>query len=221
MSINNRVVLIHGLGGSRLDMWPVARRLRRAGFRVDNWGYRSLGNRIETHAARLTEKLLSLDQESSDSKFHLVGYSMGAIIARAALANTHLENLGRVVMLAPPNCGSHVARKLSPYFGWLTPSLAQLSDAQDSYVNCLENSLQEKAIEFGIIEAGRDRVIAKGGVRLPGNADFASVDSHHGILTWYSQTIQLVENFLIRGSFQAEPNHSAEYGSQPPTANVA
>jgi esterase/lipase len=50
---NDIVVLVHGLGGSRLDMWPLARQLRRRGYAVRNWGYRSVGQRIETHAARL------------------------------------------------------------------------------------------------------------------------------------------------------------------------
>lgn len=200
----NSVVLVHGLGGSRLDMWPVARRLRRAGFATHNWGYRSLGNRIETHAERFTEFLQQLDGRGEQG-FHLVTHSMGGIIARAALAKLTLKKLQRTVMLAPPHRGSHAARKLAPYFGWLTPSLEQLSDQSDSFVNGLPNSFKQKGIEFGIVESTKDRVIRPGYVKLDGYTEIARVEGQHGILTWYPKTIQLVENFLISGTFGEQP----------------
>ena len=127
---------------------------------------------------------------------------MGGIIARTMFANHDIDKLGRVVMLAPPHRGSHAARKLAPYVGWLTPSLKQLSDADDSYVNQLPNSFQSSDIEFGIVEATKDRVIVQGGVLLDGYRDYASVKGHHGVLAWYPQTIQLAEDFLVHGSFK-------------------
>jgi len=198
---NDVVVLVHGLGGSRLDMWPLSRRLKRCGYTVRNWGYRSIGQRIETHADRLAKDLIAIDADMPAGKIHLVTHSMGGIIARTLFANHAIDNLGRVVMLAPPHQGSHVARKIVPYVGWLTPSLNQLSDAEDSYVKQLPNSLQSSGVEFGIIEATKDRVIVQGGVLLDGYRDYAQVEGHHGVLAWYPQAIQLAEDFLVRGSF--------------------
>lgn len=198
---NDIVVLIHGLGGSRLDMWPLGRRLKRSGYNVRDWGYRTFGHRIETHAQRLAQDLVAMDAKISGGKIHLVTHSMGGIIARTVLANHAIENLGRVVMLAPPHRGSHMARKLAPYLGWLTPSLNQLSDAEDSFVNQLPNSLRPE-VEFGIVEASKDRVIVQGGVLLDGYRDYARVTGHHGVLAWYPQTIQLAEEFLVHGRFK-------------------
>ena len=198
---NDIVVLVHGLGGSRLDMWPLGRRLKRRGYNVRQWGYRSFGHRIETHAERLAEDLVAMDANISKGKIHLVTHSMGGIIARTMLANHSIKNLGRIVMLAPPHQGSHMARKLVPYLGWLTPSLKQLSDAEDSFVNQLPNSLRPE-VEFGIVEATKDRVIAQGCVLLDGYRDYARVTGHHGVLAWYPQTVRLAENFLVHGSFQ-------------------
>jgi triacylglycerol esterase/lipase EstA (alpha/beta hydrolase family) len=198
---NEIVFLIHGLGGGRLDMWPISRRLKRIGYDVRNWGYRSLGNRIETHAERLGQELAALDRKLAGGKIHLVTHSMGGIIVRAMLADIDLRKLGRVVMLVPPHRGSQVARKLSGYIGWLTPSLSQISDSADSFVNRLPNSLEQKGIEFGIVESAKDRVIVQGGVYLNGCRDYARVNGHHGVLTWYPQTAQLVEDFLATGSF--------------------
>jgi pimeloyl-ACP methyl ester carboxylesterase len=207
---NETVVLIHGLGGSRFDMWPIARRLRRLSFTVEYWGYRSFANRIETHAERLAVFLVDLDRRKPNG-FHLVTHSMGGIIARAAFAQFSLTNLKRVVMLAPPHQGSHAARKLAPYFGWLTPSLLQLSDDENSFVNGLPNSFRQNNLEFGIIESTKDRVIRPGFVELDGCADIASVVGQHGILTWYSRTLTLVENFLLHGKFEKrlEPKQSS------------
>jgi pimeloyl-ACP methyl ester carboxylesterase len=200
---NDVVYLIHGLGGSRLDMWPIAKRLKRIGYGVRNWGYRSLGNQVETHSERLGRELALIDRQLGNGKIHLVTHSLGGIIVRAMLADVQLQNLGRVVMLAPPHRGSHIARKLNPYIGWLTPSLSQISDSADSFVNRLPNTLSEQGIEFGIVESARDRVIARGGVQLDGCRDYASVDGHHGVLTWYPDTVRLVENFLADGRFRS------------------
>jgi hypothetical protein len=137
-------------------------------------------------------------------------------------AQNDFANIGRVVMLAPPHQGSHVARKLTRYIGWLSPSLQQLSDCEDSFVNGLPNSLEQKDIEFAIVEATKDRVIVQGGVHLDGYRDYAQVEGHHGVLTWYSETIRLVENFLVHGEFEAA-EVAASTRSRPTriaTANV-
>lgn len=203
--LKDLVVLVHGLGGTRFDMWPISRRLKQLSFGIRNWGYRSLGNRIETHAARLGNELRRLENELDVCRFHLVTHSMGGIIARTMLCDFELNRLGRVVMLAPPHHGSHAARRLSPFAGWLTPSLQQLSDARGSFVNQLPNSMLKCGIEFGIIEASKDRVIAPGTVKLDGLKDFATVTGHHGILTWYRKTSELVERFLLTGTFSEHP----------------
>ena len=204
------VVLVHGLGGSRLDMWPIARRLKRSGFDVRNWGYVSIGNRIESHAQRLGQRLARLESELSGNRIHLVTHSMGGIIASTMFAKCKFNHVGRVVMLAPPHRGSHMARKLTPFIGWVTPSLGQLSDDPASFVNNLPNSLQQNGIEFGIVEASKDRVIASGFVHLDGHRDIAQVTGHHGILTWYSSTIDLVERFLDHGCFQSTTTQASD-----------
>ena len=201
------VVLVHGLGGNRLDMWLIGRRLKRLGFKVRNWGYRSVGNRIESHATRLAGDLTDLDRQVA-GRIHLVTHSMGGIISRTMFAQNDFANIGRVVMLAPPHQGSHVARKLTRYIGWLSPSLQQLSDSADSFVNGLPNSFEQKGIEFAIVESTKDRVIVQGGLHLDGYGDYARVDGHHGVLNWYSKTIQLVEDLLIGEGFEANASNA-------------
>ena len=203
------VVLIHGLAGSRLDMFLVSNRLKKAGFTVVNWGYWSLNTSIQVHADRLAKKVEALEENPSVEKIHLVGHSMGGIIIRTMLANVrhgHLLKLSRAIQLAPPNRGSHAATKLGPFVGWLTPSLGELSDLADSFVNRLPNSLKDQEIEFGVVEATKDRVIHPNCVQLEGQHDFAQVVGHHGVLTWYPQTQELIERFLLTGTFDEDDN---------------
>ncbi len=213
------VILVHGLAGSRLDMLPLAVGLKRSGFSVENWGYWSLNTSIETHAERLGEAVQTIAARDSVQRIHLVGHSMGGIIIRAMLANNFRDNwankLTRAILLAPPNRGSFVATRLLPWLGWLTPSLGELSDCSDSFVNRLSNSLQIRQLEFGVIEASKDRVIRPECVQLDGQADFARIDGHHGILTWYPQTRQLVEQFLTSGKF-VDPEISGDRSDAQP-----
>jgi pimeloyl-ACP methyl ester carboxylesterase len=209
MKNREKVILVHGLCGSRLDMWPLARYLRSRGFDVTNWGYLSLLGRIEQYADQLSEVLLRAEEQAGQGRYHLVTHSMGGIIARTVLMQQELPRMGRMVMLAPPNQGSFVARHLSPYLRWLAPTLEQLSDAPQSYVNRLGNPLSGRPLELGIIEATRDRVIAPGKVVLAGYRDLARVDGHHGILAWYPQTLALVSSFLQQGKFQTSAATSA------------
>jgi len=195
------VVLIHGLGGSRLDMWRFGRRLHRAGFQTHKIGYFSLGQRIEPLVDRVKELLGELQDAPSVDGIHLVGHSMGAIIARAALADQRPIKVKSLLMVAPPNQGSHVARCMAPWFSWIVPSLAQLSDAPDSYVNQLDELGKMEDLKLGIIEAEKDRVIAPGAVRLNRPHEYCQVRGHHGILTWYRRTGQLAEMFLRKGRF--------------------
>ncbi|MFK7765699.1 MAG: esterase/lipase family protein [Mariniblastus sp.] len=204
---NETVVLVHGLGGSRLDMRPIAKRLHEIGFTTQNWGYWSVIRRLETHATKLAQLLDRLERDDSVLKIHLVGHSMGGIIIRTMLAeckNNRFSKLGRMIMLASPNRGSHVARKLSPLTRWFCPCMEQISDSPSSFVNSLANSPAERGIEFATVEASKDRVIAPDCVQLEGQSDFATINGHHGVMTWYQETIDLIEQFLLEGRFSPE-----------------
>ena len=197
-----KVILIHGLGGGRIDMWPLARHFRRQGYDTVVWKYPSFRQRIERVADRFGRELSSQELEFPHHRFHIVTHSMGGIVLRKALMSWRLQRLGRVVLLSPPNKGSHVARRLAPCLGWMLPSLYQLSDSPLSFVNSLSNPFKQQGIEFGIVEASKDRVIAQGGVDLEGNQDYVSVKGHHGLLPWYPETIRLADQFIQNGRFQ-------------------
>lgn len=200
-SSSDAVVLLHGLAANRLAMLRLAKHLDAHGYVVQNWGYPSITTSIETHAREFRNRLSDFSAGHPFGSIHLVTHSMGGIVARRALSLSRPPNLGRFVMLGPPNSGSHVARRMARPLRRLCPPLQELSDAPDSYVNGLE---EPRGIEVGIIAAAADRVVKLPSTHLECQRDHIVLPGHHGVLPWRRETSEQVLHFLLHGHFDRE-----------------
>ena len=195
---NPLVVLIHGWAAHRNLMWPLDWYLRRAGFTTTRFGYRSLFGSIEQHADRFRQRLVELDQSGRYSSIHIVAHSMGSIVTRQAFLHSHPDRMQRVVMLAPPNQGSPVAKFLARRIAPFCHTLGQLSDAEGSFVRQLP---EPDGLEIGVIAASYDHVIPYPNSSLRCLADRVTVFSgHNGLLIRRSCFRQVVQ-FLNTGRF--------------------
>ena len=104
------VVLIHGLGRSRASMWLLGRRLSGAGYRVKRVGYPS--RRLSVDAATERVRAGIARQTRGWERVHLVGHSLGGVVARRIAQTPAGLPVGRVVQLGAPNLGSGVADRL-------------------------------------------------------------------------------------------------------------
>lgn len=179
---------------------PLRRALERQGFRAVNWRYRSLQGSIEAHAARLAAKATELDEDPSLKRLHFVGHSMGAIVARRALAIARPRKLGRVVLLAPPNRGARLADLALRFLGGRLVAATELCSHPDSYVNRLPPAAD---LDCGIIAASWDHAVSLASTYLPGQRDHLILRSLH-TLPLHRHTPAQVGHFLREGRFLRE-----------------
>jgi pimeloyl-ACP methyl ester carboxylesterase len=199
------VVIVHGFGAPQFVMWPLAGSLKASGFRVCFWDYPSLFASIETHAERFSEYLST--KLSSEPRFHIVAHSMGAIVTRAALNRSQLPNLGRIVLLAPPNCGSPVARVASSVLGRLVTPTRELSSSPTSYVNQL---VTDSNFEIGVIAAKFDLLVPEANTHLASQRQHKTIIATHNSLLFSRKVSAMTSRFLRTGALVSRLQPAAQ-----------
>jgi triacylglycerol lipase len=128
--------------------------LRRDGYSVDNRGYPSRHHDIAALADASISTVLAVPPAHQASRIHFVTHSMGGILVRSYLNRIRIPQLGRVVMLAPPNQGSEVVDRFGRWqtFGWVNgPAGQELGTGAD----CLPNRLGAVDYPVGVIAGDR------------------------------------------------------------------
>jgi hypothetical protein len=198
------------------------RSLERSGYFVANIDYPSRDYEIAILAPMAVERGLEECREADDFEtVHFVTHSLGGILVRYYLASNEISNLGRVVMLGPPNQGSNAADAMQdvPGFDWINgPAGSQLGKGPAS----VPLQLGAANFELGIIAGDRtidpitsqvlenpdDGRVTVEDTKLEGMLDFRQVGTSHAFMMKNSEVIELVTAFLEHGSFgpQADLN---------------
>jgi pimeloyl-ACP methyl ester carboxylesterase len=109
--IERLVVAVHGFNSNPALMASFLDPLRELGFTCAQFSYPNDGS-IADSARLLSRELKSLKSRNADCKIAIVAFSMGGLVARAAIEDPKLDpgNIDRLIMIAPPNHGSVCAR---------------------------------------------------------------------------------------------------------------
>jgi pimeloyl-ACP methyl ester carboxylesterase len=197
------VVLIHGYFGHPLVMSPLARRFQQAGFGTYNWGYPSVWKDIAAHAHSFAGLLDELAAREEVQRLFVVAHSMGCIVTRQALLEKRPSKLSRVLLLCPPNRGSHAATRFAPWFGWFSRTLTEMCDHPGSWVNRLPQTLSEH-VPVGIIVANGDWVVARECTHLTGVDHVHVIGGMHAGILAKPDTARAAIHFLREGRFPAD-----------------
>lgn len=106
MTASETVVCVHGFWSHGTGMYLIKRRLEREfGFRALLFSYPSVRGSLDENAAALSNFIGDQDIET----VHIVGHSLGGVLALRMLANDPDALPGRVVCLGSPLTGSRAA----------------------------------------------------------------------------------------------------------------
>ena len=212
------VVLLHGLMRTSMSMELLGWSLEDRGYRIANIDYPSREHRIEALAPMAVEAgIEACNQHGEADAIHFVTHSLGGILVRQYFSENRIANMGRVVMLGPPNQGSIAADEMRdvPGFDWINgPAGLQLGKGEESVPLKLGPPDFEFAVIAGnqtidpvtsaILEDPDDGRVSVSDTRLEGMKDFRVVNASHAFIMQKTQVFLLVEKFLSEGSFGNE-----------------
>jgi pimeloyl-ACP methyl ester carboxylesterase len=211
---NECVILLHGIVRTSRSMNKMQASLLADGYKVANWSYPSRKQSINVLAEEAISDAIEACNDSSVRRINFVTHSMGGILVRYYLAKHEIEDLGRVVMLSPPNQGSELVDLWSglPGFELINgPAGYQLGTDENS----LPLQLGPANFEVGIITGNNttnpffsimipgddDGKVSVKSARLEGMADFLVVPEAHSFIMRDEAVIQQLTHFLEHGRF--------------------
>jgi triacylglycerol lipase len=207
------VILLHGLIRTSSSMEALEDALFKEAYIVHNIDYPSRNLPIEQLAKDVRKQVEALTE--SDDTIHFVTHSMGGILVRTIQKEAPLENIGRVVMLSPPNQGSELVDSLGDFslFYWINgPAGDQLGTDPNGYIN----SLGPVNFELGVITGDRsinwinsiiipgkdDGKVSTESAKIDGIQDFKVIHATHPYIMKNDQAVAATLQFLKSGSFE-------------------
>lgn len=187
-------------------MHRLARRLRALGYATDTIGYRSIFGSTDTAVRHVRDHLR--DQPPT----HVIGHSLGGLMALEALRTEPTLPIARIVCLGTPLCGSAVAKVMS------RRALTTLYLGRSAALLRAGCITLPPGTEVGMIAGDRPRglgalvahfegphdgTVSLDETRVPGLTDHIVIDASHSGLLVSSEAAHQAATFLAHGHFQS------------------
>ena len=207
------VILLHGLWMRGFALSMLHHRLMEAGFRVHRFDYLSVAASQQHILDRLHQRIATLAGEAD--AVHLVGHSLGGLLALRACSDGKALPPGRIVCLGSPLRGSAAARAFARWGRGgellLGHNRQLLEEGFERWDGEREVGVIAGRVALGLgavlgqLEGEHDGTVAVAETRLPGLADHCVVESSHTSLLFSPEVARRVACFLREGRFAAEP----------------
>ena len=215
---NATVILLHGLARSSAPMEKLAEAARTAGYNVINLDYPSTTATIESLCESHLKPAVDRALAGGAGRIHFITHSMGGILVRQYLATHTLAQLGRVVMVGPPNRGSELVDRFRVYapFTWIYgPAGHQLGTGPESLPNRLGPVTYPVGVIAGtrsynpfysaMIKGSDDGKVGVERAKLEGMSDFLVLDVNHTFMMRNDEVVRQSLAFLREGRFDRAP----------------
>lgn len=204
------VVLVHGLGRSRHDMFLLAPRLRRAlpQSTIHVFDYSSRSQTLAESKAQLAD---FIEKNIGESPVSFVGHSLGGIVVRALDdSNLFKAKLHRLVTLGSPHNGAVIAKYLNRYatmrslFGPVLEELGSLNlpaSTRQLEVGCIIGVTSTRFGFLPVLGGDNDGLVRADEALLSSCSAHTSLFSFHGLMPFSKKIALLSARFLSSGSF--------------------
>lgn len=222
------VILLHGLGRTDRSMDEMAEALASAGYATANLDYPSRDAPVEKLALEAIPRGLGRCRALGARRIHFVTHSMGGILVRYYLSQKSIAELGRVVMLSPPNQGSEVTDALqdTAFYQWHNgPAGQQLGTGPGSFVLQLGPVNYPVGVITGnthaffdtwladLIPGPDDGKVSVDRAKVEGMSDFIVLPYAHPFIMQEAEVIEQAIHFLQHGKFKRLKHNSSIKGT--------